>query len=391
VLVLGVLLLASILTLAASAYVLLATPQVQKLLSLQAPAPATWPRLSVVIPALNEVDTLEAALGTLLAETYPDLEIVLVDDRSTDGTGALVDRLAARDPRITPVHVTALPEGWLGKVHALHVGTQHARGDWLLYTDADVHFGQGSLRHAVAVAEAQQLDHLAVLPRLLATDYLLRAMLASFAMLFILMAKPHRVGQPGSRAFAGVGAFNLVRRSVFARTPGFEWLRMEVGDDMGLGYMLQQVGARGRFLDGAELLSITWYPDARSMVRGLEKNTYAILSRFSVLRFLVAVPLLVWFATGAPLLVLLGLLGYAPPALTAVGLAAVLAQVVTHARSAQRHGFGLWPGLATYAAGTLMLVALLASAWSCLSRGGITWRGTLYPTALLRAGQRLKL
>jgi cellulose synthase/poly-beta-1,6-N-acetylglucosamine synthase-like glycosyltransferase len=154
VLVLGVLLLASILTLAASAYVLLATPQVQKLVSLQVPAPTTWPRLSVVIPALNEVDTLEAALGTLLAETYPDLEIVLVDDRSTDGTGALVDRLAARDPRITPVHITALPEGWLGKVHALHVGTQHARGDWLLYTDADVHFGQGSLRHAVAVAEA---------------------------------------------------------------------------------------------------------------------------------------------------------------------------------------------------------------------------------------------
>ena len=117
-----------------------------------------------MIPACNEADTLGAALGTLLAQDYPALEILLVNDRSTDGTGDIVDRLAASDPRITALHVRELPQGWLGKVHALHVASERARGDWLLFTDADVHFAPGALRRAVAVARVHQLDHLTCVP-----------------------------------------------------------------------------------------------------------------------------------------------------------------------------------------------------------------------------------
>ncbi|MEK7768052.1 MAG: glycosyltransferase family A protein, partial [bacterium] len=115
-----------------------------------APEPAAWPRLSVLVPACNEADTLEPALETLLRSDYPDLEVILVDDRSTDGTGAVVDRLAARDARIVPVHVAALPPGWLGKVHAMHVALPHATGEWLLFSDADVHAAPDTIRRAVA-------------------------------------------------------------------------------------------------------------------------------------------------------------------------------------------------------------------------------------------------
>src|SRR5438067_615110 len=89
---------------------------------LSPPSPPVWPRLSVIIPARNEGQTLESALETLLLQTYPNLEIVLINDRSTDDTPQIVERLAAKDARIRPIHLDTLPEGWLGKVHALHRG-----------------------------------------------------------------------------------------------------------------------------------------------------------------------------------------------------------------------------------------------------------------------------
>src|SRR5512145_1182343 len=117
-----------------------------------APAPERWPLLSVIIPACNEAANLESAVSTLTRQDYPHLEIMLVDDLSTDSTGEVIDRLALGDSRIRAVHVRTLPEGWLGKVHALQRGVEIARGEWLLFTDADIHFSEGTLRQAIAVA-----------------------------------------------------------------------------------------------------------------------------------------------------------------------------------------------------------------------------------------------
>ena len=114
------------------------------------PEPPSWPELGVVIAASNEAETIEPALRSLLAQDYPSLEIVMVDDRSTDRTGTIVDHLAASDARISRVHVRVLPAGWLGKVHALQRGVERVRGDFVLFTDADIHFAPGALRRAVA-------------------------------------------------------------------------------------------------------------------------------------------------------------------------------------------------------------------------------------------------
>src|SRR6185503_6720653 len=106
----------------------------------RSPDPPRWPKLSIIIPACNEAASIEAAVTSRLAQDYPDFEVCVIDDRSTDGTGAIVDRLAEGDPRVRAVHITELPEGWLGKVHALHRGVSIATGEWLLLSDADVHF-----------------------------------------------------------------------------------------------------------------------------------------------------------------------------------------------------------------------------------------------------------
>jgi glycosyltransferase involved in cell wall biosynthesis len=134
------------------------------LADLAPPQPARWPRLSIVIPARDEADTLERAMAGKLAQTGPELELVLVDDRSTDGTSAIVDRIAAADPRVQAIHVTALPDGWLGKVHALQRGLEASTGELVLFTDADVEFEPGSCARAVALMEGSSLDHLTVLP-----------------------------------------------------------------------------------------------------------------------------------------------------------------------------------------------------------------------------------
>lgn len=114
-----------------------------------------WPRLSLVVPARDEGQQLEGAARSRLAEGYPELELVIVDDRSNDDTGTIADRLARSDPRVVVEHVEALPDGWLGKVHAMHRGLARAGGEWVLFTDADIHLEPGTLERVIAWAERE--------------------------------------------------------------------------------------------------------------------------------------------------------------------------------------------------------------------------------------------
>jgi glycosyltransferase involved in cell wall biosynthesis len=245
-----------------------------------APTPDVWPRLSVVIPACNEADNLQSAVATLSQQDYSDLEIILVDDRSTDGTGEIIDRLAHQDPRIRAVHVETLPEGWLGKVHALHRGVEQASGDWLLFTDADVHFASGTLRRAVALVLHQRVDHLALIPQTIQKSFWLEVAVGTFGLLFFITTRAASVNRPGSKTFVGIGAFNLVNAARFHRTDGFEWLRLEPGDDVGLGLMIKQAGGTTRLAFAYDDLSLQWYLSVAAMFKGLEKNLFGPASHY---------------------------------------------------------------------------------------------------------------
>ena len=125
-----------------------------------------WPRLSVVSPACNEEEGIAAALASLAAQDYPGLEVIAVNDRSTDRTGALIDEAARANPRIAPVHLSHLPDGWLGKLNAMNEGIRRSSADWFLLADADVRFGPLALKKAIAYAESRQLDFLTALPQI---------------------------------------------------------------------------------------------------------------------------------------------------------------------------------------------------------------------------------
>lgn len=344
-------------------------------------APARWPRVSLVIPACDEAGEIEGAVRSRLLDDYPDLEVILVDDRSTDGTGEIVDRLALEDRRVRAVHVRELPAGWLGKLHALDLGARSASGELLLFSDADVHVAPGALRRAVALLEHGPLDQLGVLPRLRSSGLLLDCVHAAFFRLVWVAARPWAVPDPRSSASFGVGAFNLVRRSALERSPGLEHLRLEQADDAALGQMLKRAGARCAVANGRDDVALHFYRSLGGMARGVEKggSRWPFPALCAAIAALLALELGPWIALGAS--------GPAR-ALGGVGVLLSLAATLGVARW-MRHG--VLPAIAA-PLGVLLLGIMMvrAGALSAL-RGGVRWRGTFYRTEDLRAGRRFRL
>ncbi len=370
-----------------------ATWRMRRLPTLDGPpsaAPDRWPRLSVIVPACNEADELEPAARSLLDNGYPDIEVVLVDDRSTDATGAIVERLADEDPRVRAVHVTGLPSGWLGKVNAMNRGLAEASGELVLFTDADVHFAPGVLRAAVAYLVQHNLDHLAAFPGLRPSPFWLEAMIASFIRQFVVGTRAWSAGDPRSSAFLGIGAFNLVRRSALDRTEGLAWLRLEVADDMGLGLLLKRSGARSGVVSAIGPISLHWYRSVGDFLRGSEKAC-ATVCRFSVLRAAV-VAAVVLAMEAAPWLAPLGLLLGGPVRWLGVAALAVtglhVAASINQARWARG---GLSRALAGPAAAPVLAWMVVRAALLARRRGGLVWRGTLYRPEDLAPHMRVKL
>ncbi len=353
------------------------------------PAPHRWPRLSVIVPACNEAEHLEAAVATLKRQDYPDLEIILINDRSTDGTGRVIDNLAYGDSRVRAVHVTALPEGWLGKVHALQQGVDMAVGEWFLFTDADVHFSPGALRRAVAYALHQGVDHLALIPRTVQSGFWLEVAVRAFGVLFLLTTRAAEVNRPGSGAFVGIGAFNLVNAQKFHRTAGFEWLRLETGDDVGLGMMIRLAGGISRLALAHDDLSVRWYESVPAMFKGLEKNLFGPASYYRWWLMLLQVAIMWAFVAAPAVAILFGvILGSAP--LWIAGAVAMAMHII----------FALFfyfespaeiPSLLFFPVGFVLIsLMILRAGFQCIRNNGIDWRGTHYPLEQLRKGQRLK-
>jgi hypothetical protein len=350
------------------------------------PAPAAWPRVSIIVPACNEADSLDAAARSLLAQNYPDLEFILVNDRSTDASGEIIDRLASSDARVRAIHITRLPSGWLGKVHALHTASQVATGEWLLFIDADVHLAPGAIRKAIAFCTARDREHLAILPSFWSSTFWLDAVLSSFLRLGIIGSRSWAIEDPHSTAAIGIGAFNLVRRDALARTPGFEFLRLEVVDDIGLGQMLKRSGVRSSLALGRDLVGLHWYRSVGDMVRGTEKNAFAAIGHYSHLRTIgVVAGYLV--TEWSPLVALLPLWPLAVNILGGLSLIAAITAIVAMMRWMRRP---ILPALIFPAGALIFAFAVLRSGVLALVRGGLLWRGTLYPTSELRNGQRYR-
>jgi chlorobactene glucosyltransferase len=269
------------------------------------------PRLSVLVAAKDEEANIERCLNGLLAQQYPDFEIIVANDRSADRTGEIVDRLAAQHPHLKTVHITELAPGWSGKNHALHHAVQHATGEYFVFTDADCRFHDPTLlAAAVGYARREQIDFLSVLPQLEAWTFWERVVQPPAGAILIFWFPPQKVNDPRSpRAYAN-GAFMLMSRTAYERLGGHAAVRTALNEDMHFARRAKQLGVRLRVIRGGGMYSVRMYAGWRQIWNGWTRIFYCcfgtlprllasvlFLSVFSLLptlSLLAALTLLIW-------------------------------------------------------------------------------------------------
>jgi glycosyltransferase involved in cell wall biosynthesis len=334
------------------------------------------PLCSVILAARNEEDRIEATLERLLAQSSVSLEIIAIDDRSTDNTAAILDRMAARETRIKVGRITHLPENWLGKCHACHVGAAMARGEWLLFTDADCWLKASVIARALRMAAFEGADHIAMIPGVSLETFPARAWYLMFVTSFLSWIAG--VNRNNPRAHFGIGAFNLVRASAYRECGGHEALRLTILDDVRLGLLLSRCGKRTRAFLGGNDVECHWGKSLSDVMRVMEKNYFAALNY--------RVEVVVAGGTAFTLLfslLVIGLFSGSPMGVAAAisPLGVILPNIIL----AQRIGWPWWYALGVPVIMPVFLYAMLRSTFLTLRQGGVRWRETFYPLELLRA------
>jgi len=341
---------------------------------------AECPRVSVIFAARDEEEKLPSALATLVAIDYPGLEIIAVDDRSTDATSRILDEFAASHSQLKVVHVKELPVGWLGKPHALLKGYEASTGRVIVFTDADVKFQPDALRRIVALFRARKLEHLALLGDVERSGFWDTVLISFFAMGFQLATDPYSVSNPHSRAYVGVGAFQMMNREAYEACGTHRRLAMEVVDDMKLGKIVKMAGLRSGVAVAPDLVSVAWHLGLRNLIRGTEKNFFAG-AQFRV-------------TTAAQQILALVVMNVVPVfgVMFGHGWILLFAAVAVVMAMGFHCGVDIVMRISPLYCLTLPLGALifaymvLRSTVVTLRQGGIIWRGTFYPLDELRRG-----
>lgn len=347
----------------------------------QVPCETSCPSITLIFAARDEEEKLPRALATLAKIEYPSLEIVAVNDRSSDATAAVLSKAAQRDSRLRVVTVESLPEGWLGKPHALQKAYEASSEEWLLFTDADVCFKPDSLRRAMSMAQSLGVDHLTLMGDVEMHSFWERTALTFFALGFYIGTNPTAVSDPNSSAYLGVGAFQLVKRSVYEASGTHRRLAMEVVDDLKLGKIVKRSGFRSAVGLAGDYVSVRWHAGMRNIVQGVTKNFFAVAgySTGTVIFQLVGI----FSANVLPFVALPFMSGWTR--LLAAG--SVLIALAAHAGTARvMKAPGLY-ALTQPLGAVIFGYMLLRSTVITLRQGGVVWRNTFYPLEELRRGR----
>ncbi len=336
--------------------------------------------ISVIFAARDEAEKLPAALASLLELTYPRYEVIAVNDRSSDATSDILNQFARTSNRLRVIDIHELPAGWLGKTHALDAGVKASSGEWLVFTDADVHFDPDVLSRALGLAEEHRWDYLTLFSGVDMRGVWETAAISYFTLIFLFGNSVWSVNDPRSPSYVGVGAFQLVRRTAYDAAGGHRRLALEVIDDMKLGKIIKVAGFRSGVAVGIDEVRLRWHTGLGNVIRGVTKNMFAAM-HFNIFFALAAalgqilVCIVPWFgvifATGWARL------------FAALALGALLTIQGASLRAARKSPLF---AITQPVGAALFAWMILRSAIVTLRRGGITWRGTFYPLAELRKG-----
>lgn len=346
-----------------------------------------WPKVSLIVPVCNEAATVKNAAYSLFSMSYPHIEFIFVNDRSTDDTGMILSELAAHEPRMKVVTVSDLPENWLGKVHAFKKGIEGASGDWILFSDADVHYHKFSLKKAIRYSYDKKLDFLAVLPSIVGGTLLVRILSAQMLHFMTFLVNFSKIQEPWYPKAIAHGAFMLVQKKAYTASKGFEALRLEVLDDVGFATEMKASGARVAVLSGLDEIDFEWYTNLKSFVSGFEKNGFASIqySRFLLCISVLGIGLFFCSYTLFPILI------NASFYKIWVWFTLTLYLSMTYKALKKIIHIPFW-GVLCFPFTVLVLPYIISrSAIKCLYQNGIYWRGTFYPLSKLKNAQKFKI
>ena len=341
-------------------------------------AKLVYPKVSVVIAAKNEADSLPHTLDSLIRQSWPNFEIIVVNDRSNDATPEILDEWAKKEAKINAVHIKELPDGWLGKNYALHMAAKKADGAWILFTDADVTFSPQTLETAMHFVLTRSIDHLALSPRLIAKGFWLRAVIYFFLYNIMVVFRPQNADRQRSHSSVGIGAFNLIRKAVYEQVGGHQSVALRSDDDLALGDIIKRHGFNQMFAGGTHLIRVEWYHSLSEMAHGLEKNVLAPFHYRFTLFTLGIVAMTLFYE-----LPLLGtVFGNGDSRILFV--LTLLIEISLYAMTRRYSGIASWWAFTIPLAAPVLISLFLRSALLCAIRGGVNWRGTFYSLHELR-------
>jgi glycosyltransferase involved in cell wall biosynthesis len=339
-------------------------------------SPQRFPRVSVVIPARDEERTIGRTVRAMLAQTYPELEIIVVNDRSTDATGAILESLA--DPRLIVIHGEEPSPGWLGKPWALHQGSGRATGELLLFVDADVIYEPDAMRAVMAYMEAHPAALLSLFPRMVMHGFWEHVIMPNLAFFLLTFMPVWAVNRVQFRLFAvGGGPGNLAVRADYEAVGGHAALKDAVVDDVALARLMRRSGRRTEVVRADEYVSVRMYEGLREIIDGFTKNAFAVFGYnygFAIAAFVLA-----------------PLFHFVPFAVALTGNALAIAVVVTITLTRLVIFLPLrYRPLNALLGHPLMIAAwlwiLLRSVWLTGIRRRLLWRGRTYDAGRTRFG-----
>lgn len=347
-------------------------------LSRQPIYPGRRPSVSIILSALNEEQDIEAVITNLMQLDYPELEIIAINDRSTDNTARILNSLKEKYPGLQVHHIAELPQGWLGKNHALYRGSRLAKGEWLLFTDADVMMKPDTLIRAMSYALANNLQYMTICERHIRHTFWLKVLLAAKYLTYSLSIKPWRIRYDWSKRSLGHGAFNLVQRSAYEAAGTHQAIALECLDDLKLGALLKKHGCSMDTVDGRDLIERQWYANLPDMIEGWKKNTYAYFDyRMPTLIFNTSFAVLLFLWPSLSLFFVSGLA-------FKLNVANVLLMMCAAAYVMRQFRVSPFYGLIYPVSIALILYTIWNSAFAIYRQKGVIWRGTHYPLELLR-------
>ena len=334
------------------------------------------PSVAVIVAVRNEQDDLEKALQSVCNLNYKNYRVIAVNDRSTDRTAQILESFKIRCPHLTIVTVDNLPDGWLGKNNALYQGYRNSTEEWMLFTDADIEFHPDTLGRTMSYAVNHQLDHLSILPEVRSRSSVLNSVLATFSIMLMIHLKPWDAKKPKSKAFVGIGAFNMVRRDAYEKIGTHQCIKLRPDDDLQLGFRIKSAGLRQDVLTGMGYIRLEWYKNLRQFSNGLLKNAFAP-SEYKLGRALGSVIfILISIALPMPLMFIFG------SAMIRLVACAVLLFHIIYMILVPPNKW--WYALMIPFAGFFIAYTFLRAIIITVRQGGIYWRESFYPLAMLR-------